>query len=100
MQPSPILPLRVLRPIRLRTLATRTHRGPAGSPTRTAIESNWANGRSATPPASPTPTSLSRRTRLGCQPLLDRDLDCPVHLRPLSRRFPVIKPDQVPHRIP
>jgi hypothetical protein len=36
--------------------------------------------------------------RLACQPLLDRDLDCPVHLRRLSGRIREYKPDQVPHR--
>jgi hypothetical protein len=53
MQPSPILPLRALRPIRLLTPATWMDRGPAGSPTRTVIESNWSSGRPATPMASP-----------------------------------------------
>jgi hypothetical protein len=86
MQPSPILPLRVLPPIRLPALATRTHRRPAGSPTRTAIESNWSSGRPATPTESPTRTSLSRRTRLADQPRLDRDLDLP------SPPWPPVRP--------
>ena len=68
------LPLRVLRPIRLPTLTTRTDRGPAGSPTPTVTESNWSSGRPATPTASPRPASPSRRTPLACQPLLDAAL--------------------------
>ena len=54
----------------------------------------------ATPTASPGPTSPSRQTRLACQPLLDRDLRCPVRPCRLSGRLREDMPAQVPHPSP